>query len=578
MITFMGIKIGQIGKGQFGSKILSKLKTLDVEVKWIAGSNDKWWLKDKVDWVIIASPNEFHYEQAKHFLNRGVNVFCEKPAAFYSKAVEDLYDIADNNDCKFYVDDVLMYEGIKDINSFVYKKWGRAFSNIIDRIAYHHFYLIADDVDYNTEYDLEIIKNKPLVKKFKLKYGSKEYLFDYNFDWFKKKEHSIITSAETDALETMLSVALSGNADFNANKKRAIFASKISEMIKEELYGKVAVVGAGIYGITSALKLSDKGYTVDLYESKSDILSATSAINQYRVHRGYHYPRSKETIISCRDNEKEFRTYYAGAIIDNVDHYYSIASNDTLTTPKEYLHMLDQCNLEWMIVDSMPGCDLTVRVKESLFCPETLKTICEDRLFGCNVNVYLDSKVESIKDLSGYKYSVVATYSSLNNFDKKDRDYQFELCEKPVFKLPDNYINKSVVVMDGPFMCFDPYSTTKFHVGGNVVHAIHNRNVGAKPEVPPTYKELLNNGIIKNPKYTNVPRFIESAKKFFPDIEEAEHVGSMFTVRTVLPNKDATDERPTVVRFDGNIIYLFSGKVGNCIEAAKEIINKIELT
>ena len=52
----------------------------------------------------------------------------------------------------------------------------------------------------------------------------------------------------------------------------------------------------------------------------------------------------------------------------------------------------------------------------------------------------------------------------------------------------------------------------------------------------------------------------------------------MFTIRTVLPNKDATDERPTVVRFDDNIIYLFSGKVGNCVEAAKEIINKIELT
>jgi len=574
----MGIKIGQIGKGQFGSKILSKLKTLDVEVKWIAGSNDKWWLKDKVDWVIIASPNEFHYEQAKHFLKRGINVFCEKPAAFYSKAVEELYDIADNSNCKFYVDDVLMYEGIKDINSFVYKKWGRAFSNIIDRIAYHHFYLIADDVDYSTEYTLEVIENKPLVKKFKLYYDDKEYLFDYDFDWFKKKEHSIVTTAESDALETMLSVVLSGNADFNTNKKRSIFASEISEMIKEELYGKVAVVGAGIYGITSALKLADKGFTVDLYESKSDILSATSAINQYRVHRGYHYPRSKDTILSCRDNEKEFRTFYAGAIIDNVDHYYSIASNDTLTTPKEYLHMLDQCNLEWMIVDSMPGCDLTVRVKESLFCPETLKTICEDRLFGCNVNVYLDSRVECIEDLTGYKYSVVATYSSLNNFDKKDIDYQFELCEKPVFKLPDNYINKSVVVMDGPFMCFDPYSTTKFHVGGNVVHAIHNRNVGSKPEVPPTYKELLNKGIIKNPKYTNVPRFIESAKKFFPDIEEAEHIGSMFTIRTVLPNKDATDERPTVVRFDGNIIYLFSGKVGNCVEAAKEIINKIELT
>lgn len=373
----------------------------------------------------------------------------------------------------------------------------------------------------------------------------------------------------------MLNVVLNGNADYEANRKRSVFATILSEKIKEKLYGKVAVIGAGIYGITAALKLAGKGYTVDLYESKSDILSATSAINQYRIHRGYHYPRSKETIVSCRDNEKEFRTFYAGAIIDNVDHYYSIASNDSLTTPKEYLHVLDQCDLEWMIVDTMPGCDLTIRVKESLFCPETLKIICEERLYGCNVNVLLNNKVENIKDLKEYKYTVVATYSTLNTFDTKEKDYQYELCEKPVFKLPDAYINKSVVVMDGPFMCFDPYSTSKFHVGGNVVHAIHNRNVGPKPEVPPTYKELLNKGIIKNPKYTNVPRFIEAAKKFFPDIEQAEHIGSMFTIRTVLPNKDDTDERPTVVRFEDNVIYLFSGKVGNCVEAAEEIVTKI---
>ena len=151
MTTAKTTNVGQIGKGQFGSKILSKLKNLDVNVKWITGSNEKWWLQDKVDWVIIASPNEFHYEQAKHFLTRGVNVFCEKPAAFHSKAVDELYSLADDNRCRFYVDDVLIYEGIEldgpDYHSFSYKKWGGAFSNIIDRIGYHHFYLIAKEVD-----------------------------------------------------------------------------------------------------------------------------------------------------------------------------------------------------------------------------------------------------------------------------------------------------------------------------------------------------------------------------------------------------------------------------------------------
>ena len=59
------IKVGQIGKGNFGKKILSKLNSINsISVEWVCGSQDKWWEQEKVDWVIIASPNEFHYEQS----------------------------------------------------------------------------------------------------------------------------------------------------------------------------------------------------------------------------------------------------------------------------------------------------------------------------------------------------------------------------------------------------------------------------------------------------------------------------------------------------------------------------------
>ena len=58
------IKIGQIGKGNFGNKILSKLnKIKGIEITWVCGSQDSWWKQKKVDWVIVASPNEYHYEQ-----------------------------------------------------------------------------------------------------------------------------------------------------------------------------------------------------------------------------------------------------------------------------------------------------------------------------------------------------------------------------------------------------------------------------------------------------------------------------------------------------------------------------------
>ena len=570
----MSIKVGQIGKGSFGSKILSKLELIEgVEIEWVLGSKDQWW-NYEAEWVIIASPSEFHYEQAKHFLKKGMNVFCEKPAAFNYEAVEELYKLASDNNCLFYVDDVLIYEHITHTNKFSYKKWGYAYSNILDRIAYHHFYLIYT-VDMDTKFKLNVLKNERLEKEFTLKFGKQLYHFDYNFDWYKKKTHNIEPTTGTDALETMLTAVLNSEADFIGNRERTIFATKIVQKLKPLLYGKVAIVGAGIYGTTAAIKLADKGYHVNLFEKHDNILSATSGINQYRVHRGYHYPRSKETILSCKDNESSFIKYYNAAIINDVEHYYSIATEDSFTTPRDYLHVLDECKLQWEIVDPMPNCDLTVKIKESLYAPDALRKICMDRIRACNINLFLNSKVNSLNELSEYKYKVISTYSSLNDFDKVQKDYQFELCEKPLFILPNKYKNKSIVVMDGPFMCFDPYGFTKYHVGGNVVHAIHSSNIGKKAIVPPAYKNYINKGIIKDPKLTNVPRFIESAKKFFPDIEKAIHVGSMYTVRTVLPNKDDTDARPTIVDFKDDTIVLFSGKVGNCVAAAEQIASKV---
>jgi hypothetical protein len=164
----------------------------------------------------------------------------------------------------------------------------------------------------------------------------------------------------------------------------------------------------------------------------------------------------------------------------------------------------------------------------------------------------------------------------LNDFTDEKQDYQFELCEKPILKLPKKYKGKSIVIMDGPFMCFDPYSDTDYHLAGNVVHAIHASNIGEKPKIPAVYEEYLDKGIVKKPKYTNIDRFIESAKKFFPEIEKSEHIGSMYTIRTVLPHKDETDERPTIVTKQNDDYVLFSSKVGNCVSAASSVIDMIK--
>ena len=574
------IKIGQIGKGSFGNKILSKLDNIkDISIEWVCGSQDKWWKQEKVDWVIVASPNEFHYEQAKHFLESNTNVFCEKPGTLCSKSLKELIKISKNNNLHFYIDDVLIYEDITPQNNFVYKKWGGLSANIIDRMAYHHFYLIFDNLKKhigNTTPTIKILKNRISHKIFELKFDNLKYKFEYDFAWYKQNIHNIKPQYNGDALRKMLTHVLCGQADFDSNLQRSLFATEMSEYVKKHLYGKCAVVGAGIYGITAATKLKTKGFEVDLFEAEDDILKAASGINQYRIHRGYHYPRSLDTIKSCKDNEQSFIKYYNQSILDrNSKHYYSIATEDSLTTAEQYLTVLDKAGLEWKITNTLPNCDLTIEVKETFYNPTILKDICYNRIKGNGINLKTNTRIK--EKLTGYKYNIHATYSSLNSLTIKKQDYQFELCEKPLFQLPPRYKNQSLVIMDGPFMCFDPYEDTDYHLGGNVVHAIHVRNIGEKPEIPPPYKRYINKGIIKNPKYTNVDRFIESAKKFFPEIEQSKHLGSMYTIRTVLPYKDDTDERPTIVDKQDNNIVLFSGKIGNCVEAAnriEEIINE----
>ncbi|HET9521724.1 MAG TPA: FAD-dependent oxidoreductase [Candidatus Limnocylindrales bacterium] len=339
----------------------------------------------------------------------------------------------------------------------------------------------------------------------------------------------------------------------------------------------MAVVGGGIFGTTAAIELAADGHRVELFERAADLLLAASGINQYRLHRGYHYPRSTETALDCRNSEPEFRAAFPEAVVDGAEHFYAIAARDSLTSPEDYLAFCRSLDLEYKIEPSpvvrRDGVSLSVRVRESLFDPTILRRLVWQGLEAAGVVVHLDAEITA-DDLDPFDHVVIATYGGVNRLlpdGAVKQAYQFEVCEKPVIRLPGRYRGQSVVVMDGPFMCFDPLGSSDLFVIGNVVHAIHHVSVGQVPEVPDEFNGLLDAGIIAAPRITNIDRFIASGSELFEQFEEAEHVGSMFTIRAVLPGVDVTDARPTLVReIDDRTITVFSGKIDTCIRAAKE--------
>jgi glycine/D-amino acid oxidase-like deaminating enzyme len=359
-------------------------------------------------------------------------------------------------------------------------------------------------------------------------------------------------------------------------------------MSKEEDQGgtktpAVAVIGGGIFGCTAAIELARAGFKTTLFEAGHDIMQAASGINQYRMHKGYHYPRSDETIRSCMDSTPLFEAEYKDAIIAHLTHYYAIAKEGSKVDGTSYLETLARHNLPHDVV--MPPhinasmVDVVVKADENLYDPALLREVVRTRLHTEGVVVHFNTRV-SVDDLADFDFVVVATYARLNeafgSHTGAHRDYQYEVCEKIVVEIPDELKGISTVIMDGPFMCFDPLGDTGYAVMGHVEHAIHERSVGTHATIPEAILPYLNAGVVTNPNVTNAAAIIADGARFIPALANARHVGSMFTIRTVLPKVDHTDERPTIVRaIDDRMFMIYSGKIGNSVKAARDVVAHI---
>tara|TARA_R100000008_G_scaffold34578_1_gene19584 strand:+ start:2833 stop:4566 length:1734 start_codon:yes stop_codon:yes gene_type:complete len=561
------VKVSIIGKGRFGSKIEESIKD---KVEFVEPKD--------ADWIIISTPNDLHSEQVETWLAKKKNIFCEKPLTLTESSARGLFALADFFNVKLYVDDVFSWYSNLNIDNDVKLKWykyGSFNANIIDNLAYHHFYLWTNTTDFNIDtingeyYDST--KCSFTVTLDDGRVGN----FDYNI--IEKDLYHTIDKPINNPLRDMLLSVFNGSVDFESNKKRTLNATRLCESVKKKLYPKVLVVGGGIFGTTSAINLSTNGYNVTLHEELDDIMKCASNINQYRLHKGYHYPRSKDTAKECLVGIKSFKRKYEESVVNgNINHQYAISKRDSLVSSDDYIQFLNEMELFYNEVDILKGTQLTVDVDEELFDSDKLRTMIRSRLVTSGVNVNFNKK--TIKDdFNDYDFVVISTYSKINELLDSPRQYQYEVIEKPVVKLPKTYENKSIVVMDGPFMCLDPFKDG-LHVLGHVEHAIHSTNIGEYPMVlDKTILKYINNGIIKNPKITKINKFKEAGMEFFEDFDKLEHIGSMFTIRTVLSYRDYDDARPTLVNKEGDKVFsIFSGKIGTCVEASNQLVNMIK--
>lgn len=337
---------------------------------------------------------------------------------------------------------------------------------------------------------------------------------------------------------------------------------------------RVAVVGGGIFGCAIAIELAQSGVMVDLFEVRSDILGGATARCQARLHRGYHYPRSDETAAAAREGFDEFLARWP-EVVEHAPgkHFYAIA-HGSKTSPGDYLSFCERMWLGYTVTTHpmVYNARLLIQVGEAMINADILRRLLWRDLGRAGVTVHLDVRLDGWPG-QGFDRVVWATYGQ-----PWPIPLRYEICELAIVEL-GRYANESIVVLDGEYVSLDPWRRGLYALY-DVKHSVHHANVGSAPEIPDEYAELIARPGLLRSDLTKHELMLESAGRFLRGLDPGGrgvsiYHGSMYSVRAVLPDVDATDTRPTLIDVRGDQISVLSGKICTALAAAKSVRSAI---
>jgi hypothetical protein len=339
---------------------------------------------------------------------------------------------------------------------------------------------------------------------------------------------------------------------------------------------RVAVAGAGIYGSTVAIRLAELGYDVHLYDPLG-VMRAASAINQYRVHAGYHYPRSPETIDEILEAREEFVKMFTAAIVRSTRNYYAIPWEGSWTQADRYEEVMERhclplkaCRPEWLDFDFIERC---YEVDEEIYDPDLLRSIVESRLHAHGVRLVSEPYTQA--ERGEYDFVVCATYG-LGPSKSQFHIAKFQVVEKILIEVPAVLQHIGLVVVDGPFTAFDPYGSTTKALFGSAKHTNHWETTDPDEPIPSKFDGMLNLADFRPCDFSNFEKMRVDSGHYVPALNQARYLGSRFTERVV--EDSPADDRRVLYLQEGepNEFHIFSGKVLGAVKAARMVCELLD--
>ena len=228
------INVCIIGLGNWGKKVLRSLKKIKriKNIQIIKNRKDKKKINlNNLKWVFITTPTNSHYQLVKKYLEKKINVFCEKPLTNDIKKDNELFKLAKKNKCKLYVSDIENFKKIKiklkTKNKIIRSKFSNNKKGILDRLAYHDFTYLYKFSNNKKISSFKIIRQKTGELNILTNINNKEIQLLYSLN-SKNKVHTfneINLIKKKNYLRIMIEKVISNKVNFDINKKLSLFAN-----------------------------------------------------------------------------------------------------------------------------------------------------------------------------------------------------------------------------------------------------------------------------------------------------------------------------------------------------------------
>lgn len=371
-------------------------------------------------------------------------------------------------------------------------------------------------------------------------------------------------------------------------------------------YDKI-IIGAGLYGLYSALFCVQRGQHVIVLECDPTPFRRATYINQARVHQGYHYPRSISTAMKSAGYFERFNKDYPFCVNKEFDQIYATSSQYSWSNGKQFKEFCKAANIpceelcpENYFKEGM--CDGVFRTREYTYDAMILKDYFLSELakypnsveikYGVNIksidklqDVYVIHADDGTSYQSGFVLN--ATYAGTNQildmvgFEKFGIKY--ELCEIILCDVNERLKNVGFTVMDGPFFSIMPFGKTGYHSLTSVTFTPHTTSYDGVPKFACQEKSegfcstfhLGNCNDCSAKPATAFPYMANLARKYILDDYGFEYKSSLFSMKPILMSSEIDDSRPTVIRTyskNPTFVGVLSGKI-NTVYDLDEVLS-----